>query len=179
MKKNKLTVYLSYSLAGNQHQKDVLKSALEANGFEVTHYINGESYNPHKLHNADFVIFLPNSLYTDKQKINNINHYEFFASRGQYDEACYCTKSNKPSFIFHYNINNEIFVSKLTDENRGYNHSVYDSKDWKKNYGVINSHCLGSETLLLLPFIEGHFKLLNYPLTPEECYITNRHILLL
>ena len=96
-------------------------------------------------------------------------------------------KSKKPSFIFHHihnittskEIIQEIFVSKLTDEYRGYNHSIYDGNDWKKNYGVINSHSLGSETLKLIPFIEGHFNLLNYPLTPEECYITNRHILLL
>lgn len=154
--KNKLTVYLSYSLQDKTSKFQTVKSALEQQGFKVVYHIRGENYDKSKLERADLVLFLHNGLYDSEHFIDNIYHYDYFVGKGQFSEAQICYKKDIPAFMFHtITVDSELLVTKLTDKFRGTVHTTFDTNEWKSQYGIINSHSVGVKTINLYNFIEN------------------------
>lgn len=182
-KQNRPTVYLSYSLQDKSTQFQEVKSVLERAGFQVVHYNKGENYNDAKLRGADFAVFLTNTGYDEKQYVNNVFHYEHFVGKGQYLEAQMCYYYDIPAFIYHYNQldsngNICLLVSKLTDKYREYKHSIFDENDWKTQYGVVNSHCVGKATINLFDFVDSIKSSTEIVVNQVKVY-SNRNLLLL
>lgn len=127
MKKN-LNVYISYSLNNtNQSTLQRIKSALIKKGYNVTHYINGETYTTPKLDNADIVLFVG---YPDRE-ISDTEVREFL-SRGQYTELeRSLSKGKKILFYAEFNECDEFLIYH-------YNHAIInDPNDWKKYYAHV------------------------------------------
>ena len=171
-----LKVYLSKSLQLSDTILEPIRKSLIGSGFEVTEYKSG-TYSDKDLKEADFVLVVPlhDSNNFDKNK------WHTFVGKGQFSEAQYCYKNNKPCFIYHgLSDNADIKMSKLNEKDSVFYPYIHDSNDWRYKYGILPSYVFGSEPVDLYPFIEGYFGLYNqYPLTPNECYPANYKLLLL
>lgn len=181
---NKLTVYLSKSMLLTELELKPVRDKLIGLGFNVTEYDPIIPYNDNLVRNADFVLFVTKEKLTIKQLSSTIlvkHLFSVFVGKGQYSEAELCVKLNKPAFLFDYIYNSKLLVSKLNDEfiSPTIKNELYDTNDWKIKYGILKFYIQGNNTIDLYHFIEGHFKLHQYPLTLNECYQFNYQLLLL
>lgn len=171
-----LTVYLSKSLLLSDNFLNPIRQTLIGLGFKVTEYDKTTIYSDKDLKEADFVLLVPfeSPIEIDRSK------WDVYVGKGQYSEANYCFQHNKPLFVYHgLNYYPDILVSKLQESNSLYSPEVNNSQDWKGKYGILPTYVVGSKPVDLYPFIEGYFRLWEYPLTPKECYPGNYKLLLL
>lgn len=137
-KSNKLTVYLSYSLADSDGKFfNKTKSILQDLGFNVTHYIKGESYKSDKIEEADLVLFITLSGYDHVEKTETITRYQHFVGKGQFSEAEICYRMTKPAYMVHCITpdDDDIFVTTVKNTPP----ILFNSIEWKKEFGTMQS----------------------------------------
>lgn len=182
-KYRQLVVYLSKSLKTSEEKIQAVRKQLTACGFLISEYKKGDVYDPALRELADFVLVVP---HTTPSSVTS-NRWETIVGKGQYTEAKNSCREKKPAFIYMGYKHGEIMMSKCDEEIDGY--WVNNSRDWKGNYGSINSFVMGKLPVPLYDFITGYMSMSHgihhrnfnteFPLTYSEVYTSNRRLLIL